>query len=172
MRSVAGIYSTWRALDDAVEELSDEQLGPLRIIYDEPEAAYAAVPETGVEIVIGSTAGLGVGAVVGGAMGWFVKTANLVAIRVEELMLDPLGELLYSGEPEIVMGAAVGALAGGLLGAHAGLRYAEAEACIYRDRIADGAFLLTLELPTPSARHAAAVLRRTGAEHVRIGIPR
>jgi hypothetical protein len=176
MKAVAGLYTTWRGVDLALEELRTTgiDLGNVRVIAGDPDSAYAAAPETGAEVPVGTAGGLGIGGLVGGVVGGLVDSAELLAFEFEQLVLTgPLAAAIELVEPEVAVGAGVGALAGGLLGTHAGWAYAEDGARAYRATVAHGSMLLAVEVPNAeAARHTVEVLRRTGAQHIRVGMAR
>jgi hypothetical protein len=176
MKAVAGLYGTWRGVNLALEELraTGVDTGSVCVIAGDPDSAYAAAPETGAEVPVGTAGGLGIGGLVGGVVGWLVDAAELLAFEFEQLVLTgPLAAVTEAVEPEVAVGAGVGALAGGLLGTHAGWAFAEDEARAYRATVAHGSILLAVEVPNAEAvRRVVEVLRRTGAQHIRVGIAR
>ena len=174
MKAVAGVFGTSQQVDRALARLRDAGFGrgQVRVIAGDAGRAYGATPETGVEVPLGTVGGLGVGGVVGAAIGWVVDAAELLTAEIEELLLaGPLGAALDVLEPEVAAGAGIGALAGGLLGAHAGWSVVESAAQAYRARVARGDVVVLVEAAdADAARSAEAVLRGAGAERVRSGL--
>jgi hypothetical protein len=174
MKSVAGLFETWRQVDRAVAELGAAGFARrnVSVIAGDPTRAYESAPENGAEVPVGEAGGVGIGGLLGGVIGWLVDAAELAVAEIEVLLASgPLAGAVEVVDPSIVAGAGVGAFAGGLLGAHAGWSFAEARARTYRAGVADGGIMITIGVSDRRmARSGRAILRRAGAVCITAGV--
>ncbi|MBW4481091.1 MAG: general stress protein [Tildeniella torsiva UHER 1998/13D] len=105
-----------------------------------------------------------VGAVTGGVLGGV--TGLLVGLGT--LVIPGVGPAVLAGEAAVVIsaliGGAAGAAAGGLVGALIGLGIPEHRAKRYRDRVAQGEYLVMLKDTEPEIARAERTLKAVGIE--------
>ncbi|MEM7771098.1 MAG: general stress protein [Cyanobacteria bacterium P01_A01_bin.37] len=105
-----------------------------------------------------------IGALTGGVLGGV--TGLLVGLGT--FTIPGIGPALLAGEAAAVIstlvGGAAGAAAGGLVGALIGLGIPEHRAKHYRDRVADGNYLVMLKDREPEIARAERTLKRSGIE--------
>ncbi len=161
--AVFGIYTTRRAIEDAVTALRDasfrssdisilapENLGDLR---DIATVKTTKAPE-------GTVTGATSGAVVGGVLGWIVG--------IGALAIPGLGPLVAAGPIMAALaGVAAGGTVGGITGALVGLGVPEFEAKRYESRVQKGGALLSVHADNHEwIERARDIMKRTGAEDV------
>lgn len=113
----------------------------------------------------------------GAAIGWLADTWALALLEVEFVAIEvavaagPLAGLAGVLGPLPAFGAGVGAVAGGLLGIHAGWTFVEDAAREYRLRAERGEVVVLVRVSDgTSARYASRIFRRLGAHRVRSGL--
>ena len=112
MKSVAGLFETWRQVDRAVAELGAAGFARrnVSVIAGDPTRAYESAPENGAEVPVGEAGGVGIGGLLGGVIGWLVDAAELAVAEIEVLLASgPLAGAVEVVDPSIVAGAGVGA---------------------------------------------------------------
>jgi hypothetical protein len=171
------------ALFDSAEPAEQARIGLLlagvapervRTVARNPRAAYAAVPETGLEVPAGTLSGMAVGSLVGAAIGWLADVLELVSLSAAAEAALTTGLLAgvseRAGTPTAA-GLGVGALAGGLLGIHAGGLFMREAARAYAHQVAIGAVMLVVAVPDRvSQASVRAHLRASGARTLRSGM--
>lgn len=109
----------------------------------------------------GTLAGVATGGVLGGITGLLVGLGTIA--------IPGIGPVLLAGAEATaiattIAGTAIGAAAGGLVGALIGLGIPEKHAYIYRDRLAQGHYLIMVTGDTPSIDRAATTLHEQGIQ--------
>lgn len=166
-RRAVGIFSNRPKTASALQALSDSgfAMSHVSVIAKDPERQNAIA---GVEVTdeAGNKADKGgaVGAVTGGVLGGV--TGLLVGLGT--LVIPGVGPAVLAGEAAAVVstliGGAAGAAAGGLAGALIGLGIPEHRAKHYRDRVAQGEYLVMLKDTEPEIARAERTLRAAGIE--------
>lgn len=146
--------------------------GAVRVV-DDPEQAYVQTPESGAEILAGQVGGLTIGGLVGAAAGWVADAVELAAVETVEALVTagPLEPILDRVDPMVAAGAGVGALAGALLGVHAGWAILEDRARANRGAVERGGVMIRIRVADRArARLARSILRGLGATGIRCGV--
>ncbi|MBI3966400.1 MAG: DUF3341 domain-containing protein [Chloroflexi bacterium] len=173
MRTVAGLFTTQTQAQQALENLRAAGFYPERVsvITREPERARAVAGETGAEVTTGTVGGAGLGALLGGAVGWLIGIGALTIPGIGPVVAaGPIAAALGVAGTTAAAGAGIGAVAGGLVGALTGWGFSEAEAREFESRVAAGDILLAAEVPEgEDAGRAEDILRRAGGDRVSSG---
>ena len=108
----------------------------------------------------GTTAGAGLGGLLGGALGWLAGIGSLA--------IPGVGPFIAAGPVMAALGgAAVGAAAGGITGALVGMGIPEYEAKRYEGRIREGNYLISVHTEDSNQRSKAKeIFERAGAEDI------
>jgi hypothetical protein len=108
----------------------------------------------------GAAAGLGTGAVIGGAFGWLVG--------IGALAIPGIGPFIAAGPIMAALaGAGVGAAAGGIAGALIGMGIPEYEAKRYEGKVKDGNILMSVHTRDGDERdRAKEIFKNGGAEDI------
>jgi hypothetical protein len=161
-KSVLGIYSSRRAVDDVVSNLKVAGFSHSDVSVLLPENLGSRELATAKETKApeGATAGAGSGAMIGGTLGWLVGIGSLA--------IPGLGPFIAAGPIMAALaGAGVGGAVGGVTGALIGLGIPEYEAKRYEGRLQKGGILLSVHCETSNEiKRAREILERTGAEDV------
>lgn len=166
-RRAVGIFSDRPTTASALQMLNDSgfAMGHVSIIAKDADrqTAIAGIPVHD-EVSNQSDSGSAVGAVTGGLLGGV--TGLLVGLGT--LTIPGIGPALLAGELATVFttvaGGAAGAVAGGLVGALVGLGIPEHRAKHYRDRVAQGNYLIMLNDTEPEIARAERTLKQAGVE--------
>jgi hypothetical protein len=160
--AVFGIYANRLQVGEALDTLRLDGFRPtdLSVLYPDNSGRKEFAHVKNTKAPEGAAAGIGAGAIIGGALGWL---AGLGALTVPEL-----APLATAGP---VMGAFAGAGAvgavGGLTGALTGLRMPEYEAKRYRGRLKFGGILVSVHCDDKDwVKRAKHILTTTGARGV------
>lgn len=162
-----GIFPDRPRTASALQALSDSgfSMGNVSVIAKDPDRqdAIAGVnvkDETGNQADTGGAVGAVTGGVLGGATGLLAGLGTLT--------IPGLGPAVLAGEAATVLatlvGGAGGAAAGGLVGALVGMGIPEHRAKHYRDRIAQGDYLVMLKDREPEIARAERTLKQSGIE--------
>jgi hypothetical protein len=160
--SVLGIYSSYGAVERAVDELRNAGFRntDISVLFPANAGTKDFAHEKGTKAPEGATAGGGTGAVVGGALGWLAG--------IGALAIPGLGPFIAAGPIMAALaGGAVGGAVGGFAGALIGLGIPEYEAKRYEGRIKKGGILLSVHCDDSDwTKSGKEILERTGAEDV------
>ena len=108
----------------------------------------------------GTTAGAGLGGLLGGTLGWLAGIGSLA--------IPGIGPFIAAGPIMAALGgAAVGATVGGITGALVGMGIPEYEAKRYEGRIREGNYLISVHTEDSTQRSKAKeIFERAGAEDI------
>lgn len=166
-RRAVGVFSDRPKTASALQALSDSgfTMGHVSVIAKDSDrqSAIAGI-EVKDEVSNQADTGGAVGAVTGGVLGGV--TGLLVGLGT--LVIPGVGPAVLAGEAAVVLstliGGAAGAAAGGLVGALIGLGIPEHRAKRYRDRVAQGEYLVMLKDTEPEIARAERTLKAAGIE--------
>ena len=157
-----GIFANRAAAEAAVDQLSSAGFShsDVSVLMSDKAGSQDFATEKNTKAPEGTTTGVGVGGVLGGALGLM---AGLGALAI-----PGVGPLIAAGP---IMGAlaglGVGGAVGGLVGALVGLGIPEYEAKRYEGRVNDGGILVSVHCESSEeVSRAKDVLRRAGGEDV------
>jgi len=160
--AVLGIYLSREDAEDGVHALKEAgfRVTDISVLVPENLGTKDFVHEKSTKAPEGVAAGVGTGAVIGGALGWLAG-AGLLAI-------PGLGPLLVAGPIMTALaGAGVGGTVGGVTGALIGYGIPEYEAKRFEGRIRKGGILLSVHCDdTKWTDRAKQILASTGAEDI------
>ena len=166
-RRAVGIFPDRPKTASALQTLSDSgfAMSHVSVIAKDPDrqnaiAGVKVKDEVTNRAETGTTAGALTGGVLGGVTGLLVGLGTLT--------IPGIGPALLAGEAAAVLstaiGAASGAVAGGLVGALVGMGIPEHRAKHYRDRVAQGDYLVMLKDSEPEIARAERTLKQAGIE--------
>ena len=160
--SVLGIYSNRSGIEEAVDTL---RLGGFRstdisVLFPDNVGSKDFAHEKNSKAPEGAAAGMGAGAVVGGALGWLAG--------IGALAIAGLGPFVAAGP---ILGALAGAGAvgtvGGMAGALIGSGMPEYEAKRYEGRVKKGGILISVHCDDAAwIKRARNILETTGAHDI------
>lgn len=159
-RKIVGVFSSYEAAVDAIEELKQKgyRSDEISVIAKDRDDVEDVTDETGTK----APEGLATGAATGGILG---GTAGLLA-GLGALAIPGIGPILAAGPIAATLtGAAVGASAGGLVGGLIGLGIPEEEAKRYDDYIDNGRILVLVDADAKRDNDAYATFRRYNSEN-------
>ena len=166
-RRAVGIFPDRPRTASALQALSDSgfAMSHVSVIARDPERQNAiAGVEVKDEASNQADTGGAVGAVTGGILGGV--TGLLVGLGT--LVIPGIGPAVLAGEAATVLatlvGGAAGAAAGGLVGALIGMGIPEHRAKHYRDRVAQGDYLVMLKDTEPEIARAERTLKAAGIQ--------
>jgi hypothetical protein len=160
--AVFGIFSNRLQVDEAMSALGVDGFRPadISVLYQENSGTKDLAHQKNTKAPEGATAGIGAGALAGGALGWL---AGIGALTVPELA------------PLAAAGPVVGALAGagavgtvaGIVGALIGMGTPEYEAKRYEGRVKNGGILLSVHCDDADwVKRAGTILKTSGAQDI------
>jgi hypothetical protein len=160
--AVFGIYSSYAAVDEAVDNL---QSGGFRntdisVLFPENVGTKDFAVEKGTKAPEGTATGATTGAIIGGGLGWLAG--------IGALAIPGVGPFIAAG-PIVAALAGVGAggAVGGIMGALIGMGIPEYEAKRYEGRIKSGGILLSVHSDNSEwTKRAKQILENTGAEDI------
>ncbi|MGB3309918.1 MAG: general stress protein [Nodosilinea sp.] len=166
-RRAVGVFPDRPKTASALQALSDSgfAMSHVSVIAKDPDrqnaiAGVKVKDEASNQADTGGTVGAVTGGVLGGVTGLLVGLGTLV--------IPGLGPAMLAGEAAAVLstlvGGAAGAAAGGLVGALIGMGIPEHRAKHYRDRIAQGDYLVMLKDTEPEIARAERTLKASGIE--------
>ena len=160
--AVFGMYRTRQDVEQAVQALqtADFPNTDISVLFAESSGTKVFAHEKHTKAPVGSTAGAGTGAVIGGALGW------LASIGV--LAIPGVGPFIAAG-PIVALLAGVGAggVIGGIAGALIGMGIPEYEAKRFEGRIKEGGILLSVHCDSADwKKKALGILKQSGAEDI------
>lgn len=161
--SVIGVYSSMSGAEEAVRKLDEGgfPITQVSIVTQDLESekeihGYVTVGDV-------ATSGAGTGAWFGGIVGLLVGAAFLWVPGVGPLIVaGPLSVALLGG----LEGAAVGAGAGGLLGALMGWGVSKRHVLKYEDRVKAGNYLVIAHGSAAEVARAHGIFKESGADEV------
>src|SRR5262245_2765337 len=157
-----GIYSTQRAVENAVDRLRADgyRNTDISVLFPENQGTKDFAHEKHTKAPESATTGAGTGVVVGGALGWLAG--------IGALAIPGLGPFIAAGPIMAALaGAGVGGTVGGIVGALVGMGIPEYEAKRYEGRVKKGGILLSVHSDNSDwAKKAKRILEQTGAEDV------
>lgn len=166
-RRAVGIFPDRPRTASALQALSDSgfSMKHVSVIAKDPERQNAiAGVDVKDEVTNRADDGVKAGGVTGGVLGGV--TGLLVGLGT--LTIPGIGPALLAGEAATVLstliGAGAGVAAGGLVGALVGLGIPEHRAKRYRDRVAQGDYLVMLTDTEPEIARAEQTLQAAGIE--------
>lgn len=160
--SVFGLYKTRSAIDNAVDQLKNNQFrnSDISVLMPDPQTSQNFAHEKGTKAPEGAATGATTGVVLGGALGWLVGAGALAIPGIGPFVAA--GPILAS-----IAGAGIGGTVGGVAGALVGLGIPEYEAKRYETAIKDGGMLLSVHADDGEcADKAKRILETTGAEDI------
>jgi hypothetical protein len=166
-RRAVGIFPDRPKTASALQMLSDSgfAMSHVSVIAKDPDrqtaiAGIKVKDEVTNRAETGTTAGAVTGGVLGGVTGLLVGLGTLT--------IPGIGPALLAGEVATVLSTAIGAaggvVAGGLVGALIGMGIPEHRAKHYRDRVAQGDYLVMLKDTEPEIARAERTLKQAGIE--------
>src|SRR5579862_3655617 len=157
-----GIYRDRVAVETAVDMLRNAGFRntDISVLFPHNEGTKDFAAEKNTKAPEGTAAGVGTGAVIGGALGWLAG--------IGALAIPGVGPFIAAGPIMAALaGLGVGGAVGGVAGALIGMGIPEFEAKRYEGRLQRGGILLSVHCDTSEEiKRGKEVLKRTGAEDV------
>jgi hypothetical protein len=161
-KSVFCIVKSSEQASQVVGYLRDEGFSQndISAIFPDTAGTRDFAHEKGTKSPEGAVAGVGGGAVLGGALGWLAG--------VGALAIPGIGPILAAGPIAAALsGAAVGGAVGGITGALVGLGIPEYEAKRYEGKVKEGGILLSVHTEnSDEVKRAKDLFERVGAEDI------
>jgi hypothetical protein len=160
--AVFGIYPTYVGVEKGVDalKLADFRSEDISVLFPESSGSRDFAHEKNTKAPEGATAGVGTGAVVGGALGWLAG--------IGALAIPGIGPFIAAGPIMAALaGVGVGGAVGGIAGALIGMGIPEYEAKRYEGRVKDGGILLSVHCDSSEwTKRAKDILAGTGAQDI------
>src|ERR1700726_1470623 len=160
--AVFGIYQDRPTVESAVDMLQQAAFRntDISVLFPYNEGTKDFAAEKNTKAPEGTAAGVGTGAVIGGALGWLAG--------IGALAIPGVGPFIAAGPIMAALaGVGVGGAVGGFTGALIGLGIPEYEAKRYEGRIQKGGILLSVHCDTSEEiKRAKEVMKSTGAEDI------
>src|ERR1700738_5154131 len=160
--AAVGIYRDRVAVETAVDMLRQQGFRntDISVLFPHNEGTKDFAAEKNTKAPEGTAAGVGTGAVIGGALGWLAG--------IGALAIPGVGPFIAAGPIMAALaGVGVGGAVGGFTGALIGLGIPEYEAKRYEGRLQKGAILLSVHCDTSDEiKRAKEILELTGGEDV------
>ena len=160
--AVFGIYPSYTAVEIGVNELRTAGFNSadISVLFPESSGSRDFAHEKGTKAPEGATAGVGTGAVVGGALGWLAG--------IGALAIPGVGPFIAAGPIMAALaGVGVGGAVGGIAGALIGMGIPEYEARRYEGQVKDGGILLSVHTENSTlTKRAKEILEQTGARDI------
>jgi hypothetical protein len=157
-----GIYRDRVAVETAVDMLRNAGFRntDISVLFPHNEGTKDFAAEKNTKAPEGTAAGVGTGAVIGGALGWLAG--------IGALAIPGVGPFIAAGPIMAALaGVGVGGAVGGIAGALIGMGIPEFEAKRYEGRIKEGGILLSVHCDSSDwTTKAKEILRHSGAEDV------
>jgi hypothetical protein len=154
MKTVVGMFESGKDVNDAISELMKQG-------FTKPEISVLArkevIKETGVDVVTGAEVGAITGGVTGGVVGLLLGL-SVIAIPGVGWVVAGAEFLTWIGAT--LLGAAAGALGGGLIGSLTALGLPEHEAHVFAEGIKRGNVLLAVRTVDERSQLASDVMRQ------------
>ena len=159
MKTVVGIYDRITQARNAVNDLVDSGLSrdDVSLIAPDPEGHYAGYEETEDRATAETTDAAAEGAIAGGVIGGL----GGVLVGLGAFAIPGIGPIVAAG-PIVagLVGAGVGAAAGGLLGALVQWGVPEEEAGYYAEAVRRGSTLVAVRTPDDQVKRVVNILER------------
>jgi hypothetical protein len=160
--AVFGIYSSRPEVENAVDLLkaAGYRNTDISVLFAQNHGTKGVAVEKDTKAPEGVTAGVGSGAVIGGALGWLAG--------IGALAIPGVGPFIAAG-PIIAMlsGVGVGGAVGGITGGLIGAGMPEYETKRYEGRMKSGGILMSVHCDDSNfVKRAKAILEETGAEDI------
>lgn len=160
--AVFGIYRDRAGVESAVDMLRIEGFRntDISVLFPHNEGTKDFAAEKNTKAPEGTAAGVGTGAVIGGALGWLAG--------IGALAIPGVGPFIAAGPIMAALaGVGVGGAVGGIRGALIGMGIPEFEAKRYEGRIKGGGILLSVHCDDSGwTKKAKEILERSGADDV------
>jgi hypothetical protein len=157
-----GIYRDRVAVETGVDMLRNAGFRntDISVLFPHNEGTKDFATEKNTKAPEGTAAGVGTGAVIGGALGWLAG--------IGALAIPGVGPFIAAGPIMAALaGVGVGGAVGGIAGALIGMGIPEFEAKRYEGRIKEGGILLSVHCDSSDwTTKAKEILRHSGAEDV------
>src|SRR3984957_13024956 len=157
-----GIYRDRVGVETALDMLRNAGFRntDISVLFPHNEGTKDFATEKNTKAPEGTAAGVGTGAVVGGALGWLAG--------IGALAIPGIGPFIAAGPIMAALaGVGVGGAVGGIAGALIGMGIPEYEAKRYEGRVKDGGILLSVHSNTADEiKRAKAILEGTGAQDI------
>src|SRR5271169_4337943 len=157
-----GIYRDRVGVETAVDMLRNAGFRntDISVLFPHNEGTKDFAAEKNTKAPEGTAAGVGTGAVVGGALGWLMG--------IGALAIPGLGPFIAAGPIMAALaGVGVGGAIGGIAGALVGMGIPEYEAKRYEGRVKDGGILLSVHSDNSEwTKRAKMILEATGAQDI------
>src|ERR1700722_1067553 len=157
-----GIYRDRVAVETGVDMLRNAGFRntDISVLFPHNEGTKDFATEKNTKAREGTAAGVGTGAVIGGALGWLAG--------IGALAIPGVGPFIAAGPIMAALaGVGVGGAVGGFTGALIGLGIPEYEAKRYEGRIQKGGILLSVHCDTSDEiKRAKEVMKSTGADDI------
>src|SRR5450755_757370 len=157
-----GIYRDRTGVETAVDMLRDKGFRntDISVLFPHNEGTKDFATEKNTKAPEGTAAGVGTGAVIGGALGWLAG--------IGALAIPGVGPFIAAGPIMAALaGVGVGGALGGVTGALIGMGIPEFEAKRYEGRVKDGGILLSVHSDSSEwTSKAKKILEATGAQDI------
>src|ERR1700722_12598162 len=157
-----GIYRDRVGVETALDMLRNAGFRntDISVLFPHNEGTKDFAAEKNTKAPEGTAAGVGTGAVVGGALGWLAG--------IGALAIPGVGPFIAAGPIMAALaGVGVGGAIGGIAGALIGMGIPEYEAKRYEGRVKDGGILLSVHSDNSEwTKRAKEILERTGAQDI------
>jgi len=161
-QAVFGIADSEARAERIIAELRDAGFPreSISILFPDRTGTHELRHEAHTKAPEGASAGLGTGALLGGALGWLSG--------VGAIAIPGLGPFLAAGPILATLsGVTAGAAVGGLSGALLGYALPEFEATLYEGRLREGNYLVSVHTESVMQQaHVREILERNGATDV------
>ncbi len=161
---VYGIYGSRTAAENAVDTLKSDGFvsSDVSVLMTDDTSTRDFAHEKHTKAPEGAAAGVGTGALLGGALGWLAG--------IGALAIPGVGPLIAAGPIMAAMaGVGVGGALGGITGGLIGMGIPEYEAKRYEGMVKDGGILLSVHTQNSDrAKQAKTILEDTGARDISV----
>lgn len=160
--AVYGIYTDRTSLENAVDTLKAEGFRntDISVLLSENQGTKDFAHEKNTKAPEGAAAGVGTGAVVGGALGWLAG--------IGALAIPGLGPFIAAGPiMGLLSGVGVGGAVGGIAGGLIGMGIPEYEAKRYEGRIREGGVLVSVHCDSAEwVKRCREIMVQTGGQDI------
>jgi hypothetical protein len=160
--SVFGLFSSRTHVENAVTEFKEAGFRntDISVLFPHNDGSKDFAVKNSTKVPEGATAGVGTGAIVGGALGWLAG--------IGALAIPGVGPFIAAGPIMAALaGVGVGGAVGGVTGALIGLGLPEYEAKRFAGRIEKGGILLSVHCDNSEwVKRAKDIMKNTSAESI------